>query len=218
MERQHGGVQGEAGQDEVFRPGGVGGKDALEGKAPRLVVIEHHPGEEQKPAEHVEQQVAEARLDGLFLLPVPDEEHGRKGHDLPKDEEREVIAGEDGPQGAPHIKEAGHVVPVFVPVQGIECAQKRHDDKHPGKDHAQRVHATEQSLHAEETVPAVRPVPGKRDGQEGNGGNQENKRLLRLPLQEGQEQGPQEKEQRRVNPSIHSNPRPCSETGARCPC
>ncbi len=166
----------------------------------------------------MKQEIAETGLDRFFPLPVPDEKDGREGHDLPEDEEGKVIAGEDRPQGAPHIEETGHVVPVFLPVQGIEGAQEGHDDEYPGKDHAQFVDPAEQTLRAEKMVPPVHAVPGKRYGHNGTNGNKEDKPLLCLPLEEGQEQGSQEKEQRRMYPTIHNNPRPCSKTYARCLC
>ncbi len=204
VERQYGGIQGKPAEDQVFGEPRVGRSDAVEGKTPRLVVVEHHPGKKEESAEDMNEEVAESRVDRLFRPPVPDEEDGGKGHDLPEDEQGEVVAGKDRAQRTSHIQESGDVVPAFLDMERIEGAEKGHDGEHPGEYQAQFIDPSEDAVDVQKAVLTVDPLLGQGNGDNGEDGDKKEDRLPGLSLKKGQQQTPREKEKRRMQPAIHN--------------
>ncbi|OPY80529.1 MAG: hypothetical protein A4E64_00182 [Syntrophorhabdus sp. PtaU1.Bin058] len=95
MEGQYGGIKGKSRQDKVFCEACVVGEYPVKDKGARLEVVEQHPRKEQETAEYVHKEIPVSGIDGPLFFSVPDKEHRREGHSLPKDKEGQVIPGED---------------------------------------------------------------------------------------------------------------------------
>ena len=149
VQGQHGGIKGKPAEDQVFGEARTARSDAVECETPRFAVVKHHARKKEESAEDMDEEVAETGVERVFRPSVPDEKDGGKGHDLPEDEQSEIVAGKNRPQRTAHIQESRDVVPALLDMERVQGAEKRHDREHPCEYQAELVDPSKDALHVQ---------------------------------------------------------------------
>ena len=91
-------VEDKPGHDQVGVELRISHAYGAEGEIARGLVAQHKPCQQQQAAGSVHQQISVARGQRLLAPPEPHQKHGRKGHQLPKEKERQVVPAKDDAQ------------------------------------------------------------------------------------------------------------------------
>ena len=189
MQRHQGRVQAQADHDQPGVELRVGHVHQVEGDVAHRPVAQHDARQQDDPADGVDEQVAVADRDRLRAAAEPDEEHRGKGHHLPEEEERQVVAGVDRAERSGHVEPGGHVLHRPVDVQAVESADHRHQGHDQGEHGGEFVHPAEHQLPIEEgeggETAALRSVEDDRG--QGQHGHQKEVRSAQRSPDEGDE-------------------------------
>ncbi len=89
-------------------------------RSPCGLPAQNDSGKQQQAAEDVHEKIAVSRPQRLLPAAKPDQEDRGKGHQLPEQEQDEIIAGIDDPQGSGHIDPGGDVIRIPFDVQAVQ--------------------------------------------------------------------------------------------------
>ncbi|OQB96790.1 MAG: hypothetical protein BWX86_00572 [Verrucomicrobia bacterium ADurb.Bin122] len=202
MKRRHGGVEQEAGGDQIRGKRRVGDVERHESERAGGLVVQHDAGEQRDTAGHVDEQVAIAGTERALASAEPDEERRGQRHEFPEEEEREEIAGVDGAERAGDVRPGSDVLGGAFHVQAVERADDRHQAHDVAEDLAEAVHAAEGQRPVEEADFAKGAVRHREHACKRGDGDEQQPALAQALGDERGDQGADQHDQRGVKPEI----------------
>ena len=171
-----------------------------DGKRSGRLVLARDPGEEEGPAEDVQESVP---VPGAFCLrpTLPDEDERGEREDLPEDEDRDEVPGEDHAHRRPYLDEDGSLLDGPGQVTGVDDSK----DADRGKDDPDHVREAVDRKQGECCPGEERQCPPGCPGREPNSdrepghGDREDGREPEPGRDEGEEECSREVDQRRGN-------------------
>ena len=103
--------------------------------------VDQDPAEQQRTAENVHQQITVSGRLRLRRAAEPHHEQRRHRHQLPKDEQRDPVAGEHDSEAAAGIDQGGGVLAAVPHVQGIQNTDAGDKAENQAEHVAQGVHS-----------------------------------------------------------------------------
>ena len=208
VQRRHGGVEDEAGHDEINGGGRVVDVQLVEGPAvARRIAMEHDAGQQQHATGNVHEQIAVSRAQRFTPAPEPDQEHRGERHQLPEQEQGDEVARIDAADGPGDIEPGGDVLGVVLDVQAVKRAQDAHQAHDVAEDRAERIHAAKDECPVEEMHLAEFPAGHGQDAGKEQDGDEQQVTLLQARGHQGQHEGAQDQDQCGMEPeAIHGGP------------
>ena len=117
--------------------------DKLERGRSGGVDADQNPRQEDEAGEDLDEQIAHAGAVGALGVAPENEKDGAKRQQLPENEERDQIAGEDRAERAPRIEQAGDVLAGVLDVSGEEKGDEGGERKEIAEEQAELVDAKE---------------------------------------------------------------------------
>jgi len=170
-------IQGKTDHDQIFRQGCIFQGNSGEVEIMDILVSQENSGKQHQSTGNMHQQVAVSGLTGAFFSAAPDQEGGRNGHQLPKNEKCQVVTGQGHTEGAGNIKQGGHVLSDFLQVQTVNATDKGNDGEDMQKDKRQPVSPAEDDFESQ-IVDHAKGFGQLLDQQKGDQGHGNQERLV----------------------------------------
>ncbi len=121
---------------KISQPPSPSSADELEGDRSGLVAQDQDRRQEDQAGEDLDEQIAHAGAVGALRVARENEEDGAERQQLPEDEERDQVAGEDRAERLAGIEQAGDVLARVLDVEreedGDEARRARRDSRRAG--------------------------------------------------------------------------------------
>src|SRR3990170_2049345 len=184
--------------------GGPPAGDGADREVSRFKEVCSDPAREESAAEHVEEEVAEARRDRVRAA-LPDEERRGDRHQLPEQEERHEVAREHRPDARTRVEEGVEVQPGAGECRGVECGQQRDQGEDVAHEEGKAVDPQEDEVGLHEADAPTRSFPQEERHGGPNGRERDEADLTRASPQEEKEGRAKEVDEEWRDEDAHGN-------------